>query len=171
MTDRVSYQDVFKTINIPEKERRIALTAKDLIDGAHSIDGWRPEVHQHLSKLVDTPEVTQAFWNYENDEEGLYDRLVITMIGRGLTVAREHRQFDTPRIATRSTLHIGNGTSSVYFSDFRNRGHIGDPETSKQALDIFRRQFSDTIANLGLYHRIHALRQSESDAAILANAA
>ena len=171
MTDKFNYQDVYKTINIPQKERRLATTAKDLLDSSYGMNGWRPEVFQHLSKLVDTPSATQAFWDFENDEQAEYDRLVLTLAGRGLTLAVEHRNFDRGQRGTRSSMHIENGISTVYFSDLQHGGYMGLGEKSREARDIFKWQFSDAIANLGLYSHIKALRQNESNAAILANAA
>jgi len=159
MTDMLRYQDVFQTINIPQTELELALTAKDLLDGVHDTWNDQPELHKHLSRIIDTSEVNQAFWDFENDAEAMYDRFAITVMGRGLTLAIEHRKFDASRETFRASMHIGNGQSAIYTAEHHN---VTRP---------FNDQFVDTLANLGLYSRIQSLRQNESNEAILANAA
>jgi len=159
MTDMLRYQDVFPKINIPETELHLALTAKDLLDGIH--DRWndQPELHQHLSRIIDTSEVSQAFWDFENDAEATYDRFAITVMGRGLTLAIEHRKFDAARTTYRATMRIENGNAIVYPGEHHNVSRS------------FESQFEDTIANLGLYRRVQALRQNDSSEASFASAA
>lgn len=169
MTDTFYYQDVFQNINIPKKERRLALKARELLDGAHAVNGWKPEINNHLTQTIDTGEISQAFWG--SDSENEYDRFVISIMGKGVRLAIEHRRLGTAGGVTRSSIHMENGISKIYFSDLQNLNRIGVPETSKDAISLFKWQFADTIANLGLHHRIQELRQNESNSAVLANAA
>ena len=159
MTDKLRYQDVFQTINIPQTELELALTAKDLLDGVHDTWNDQPELHRHLSRIVDTPEVNQAFWDFENDAEATYDRFAITVMGRGLTLAIEHRKFDASKETFRASMRIENGRSEIYSAE---RNTIVRP---------FNEQFAHTLANLGLYSHIRSLRQNESSDAIFASAA
>ncbi len=169
MTDTFYYQGVFQNINIPKKERRLALKAKELLDGAHAVGGWKPEVNKHLSQTIDTGEISQVSWNRHTEAE--YDRFIISVMGTGVRLAIEHRRFEASGGATRSSIHMENGVSKIYFSDLQNLGRIGVPETSQEAIGLFKWQFADTIANLGLYHRIQELHQNESNSAVLASAA
>ena len=169
MTDTFYYQDVFQNINIPKKERRLAIKAKELLDVAHAVSGWKPKINKHLLQTFDTKEISQAFWSRETEIE--YDRFVISVMGKGLRLAVEHRRLETSSVATRSSIHIENGVSKVYFSDLQNLSRIGVPETSEEAIGLFKWQFADTIATLGLHHHIEALHQNESNAAVLPNAA
>jgi len=171
MTDRLHYQDVFKTINIPKTERRLALHAKTLFDVAAGAEPWNPNIYTHLSKTSDTISASQAFWEFENDDDHTYDRLALTIMRRGLTIAIEHRDFDQRDGRVRKSLRIGDGASKVYSSDLLGRLDLGSSEEAD--VTSFKENFLQTAANLGLYHRIKHLRgdQNESDAAIFANAA
>ena len=169
MTDTFYYQDVFQNINIPKNERRLAIKAKKLLDGAHAVDGWKPEINKYLSQTIDSSEISQGFWNRNDEKE--YDRFVISVMGNGIRLAIEHRRIEAFSVATRSSIHMENGISKIYFSDLQNLGRISISETSKEAISLFKWQFADTIANLGLHHHIQDLHQNESNSATLANAA
>ncbi|MDB5179849.1 MAG: hypothetical protein JWN12_481 [Candidatus Saccharibacteria bacterium] len=175
MTDKFHYQDVFQTINIPENERTLALKAKNLFDVILDTDGdvdtWNSAVHLHLQKITDSESASQAFWEFEDDTNHLYDRLVLSIMKRGLIVALEHRDFDDRDAAIRQSLMISNGVSKVYTSNLRRRGVPDNGSTSELVIADFKRSLLDTTANLGLYHRIQEVRQNESDSAILASAA
>jgi len=170
MTDTIHYQDVFQTINIPETERHFALDAKDLLDSAHGIQ-WQASVQTHLSKVLDTPEASQAFWEFENDAEFQYDRFVITAMRRGLTLAVEHRSFNRTGDTFRSSIHLENGQTSVHFSDLSRGGRLSERLTHVEAITQFDEQFTRVTANLGLTRRIQDLHQRASDAASFASAA
>ena len=170
MTDRFHYQDVFQTINIPETERHLAFKAKDLLDSAHDIE-FAHDIHQYLSKVVDTHEVSQAFWEFENDAEFQYDRFVITAMRRGITLAVEHRSFNRTGDTFRSSLHLENSVASVHFSDLSRGGRLSERLTDPAAMTGFDEQFSRVTANLGLLQHIQSLRQSDNDSASFASAA
>lgn len=171
MTDKLHYQDVFTTINIPKPERRLAMKAKNLFDVAVGTEPWNPAVFTHLSRATDSINASQAFWDYENEDGHTYDRLALTIMQRGLTIALEHRDFDQRDARIRQTMLVSQGVSKVYTSDLLGRPDMG--ETGEQAVTAFKENFLLTTANLGLYSRIQQLRtdQNESDSAIFASAA
>jgi len=170
MTDMFHYQDVFTNINIPKSGIDLTLQAKDLLDGAHNIN-WTPDVQTHLSKIVDTSEVSQAFWNFENDAEFTYDRFVITAMSRGLTLAAEHRSFNNATQSFRSSLRIENGGVAMHFIDLSKRGLVGERSTQSELVDKFNDHFVQVTANLGLQRHIQSLHQNESNSATFASAA
>ena len=159
MMEKLQYHDVFKTINVPKSERRLAMKAKNLLDDANGLNDPNPEIFQHLSKVTNQESGAQAFWDFENDAEAAYDRFAITVMGHGLTLAIEHRKFDVARTTFRASMHIENGRSVVYAAERHNVDKV------------FEAQFIDTVANIGLYSRVQALRQNESSEASFANAA
>lgn len=171
MTDKLHYQDVFQTINIPKPERRLALKAKNLFDVTNGVEPWNPNVYEHLRKTIDTENASQAFWEFENDNEHTYDQLVLTMMRRGLTIALEHRDFTTNEAPIRKSLFISGGVSKVYVSELRAQHNLG--VASEQVVTDFKESFFQTTARLGLYTRTKHLQadQNESSSDILASAA
>lgn len=177
MTDKFHYQDVFQTINIPKSERHIASQAKNLFDSAADplVDG--PFVSEHLYMMTDSEAVSQSFWEFQNNDEHTFDKLVLTMIHRGLTIAIEHRWLGQRTLPIRRSLHIAGGTSTVY--DRSAYRPVEPISSSELILASFKSDFIDVVANLGLYARIQQLEteltdltdQNESNSAILASAA
>lgn len=171
MTEKLQYHDVFKTINVPKTERRLALKAKDLLDSANGLNNPDPAVFAHLSRVTNQESAAQAFWDFENDEAASYDRIAITLMRRGLTIALEHRRFDNADNNARQSLILNNGEAKVYTTDLRRGGHMDMGVVSPEAILQFKNMFLETTANLGLYHRIQRLDQNESSSATFASAA
>ena len=171
MTDKLHYQDVFTTINIPKTERRLALKAKNLFDIAAGVEPWNPNIYAYLNKTTDSESASQAFWEYENDDEHSYDQLVLTIMRRGLTIALEHRDFTINEVPIQKSLLISSGVSKVYVSELRAQNNLG--VASEQAVTSFKESFFETTARLGLYTYAKHLQadQNESSSDILANAA
>jgi hypothetical protein len=176
MTDKFYYQDVFKTINIPENERALALKAKNLFDvvldsKTDAEEAQKLAIYEHLQKITDSENASQAFWEFEDDANHSYYRIAVTAMKRGLTIALENRDFDNRDTAIRQTIMISNGISKVYTSDLRTLGTPDNGSTSELVIADFKRNLLDTTAHLGLYHRIQAVHQNESNSANFANAA
>src|SRR5665647_624900 len=104
MTDKFHYQDVFKTINIPKPERRLALKTKNLFDVASGNEVWDPAVYANLNQVIDSQNASQAFWEFKDDAHRTYDQLVLTLMKRSLTIAIQHRDLDTPNTSVRASL-------------------------------------------------------------------
>jgi len=174
MMEKLQYHDVFKTINVPKSERRLAMKAKNLLDDANGLNDPNPEIFQHLSKVTNQESGAQAFWDFENDETAIYDRMVITMMRRGLIIALEHRNFANIDRSVRQSLILNNGAAKVYTSDLHRSGMLDMGSSSPESIQLFKNQFFQMTANLGLYHhaqRINRDDQNESSSATLANAA
>lgn len=171
MTDKLYYPDVFTTINIPKTERRLAVKAKNLFDVAAGAEPWDPNVYAHLNKVTDDRNASQAFWEYDHEDGHTYDRFVMTMMQRGLTLAIEHRDFDVRGSEMRKSLIIWNGTSTVHTSGI-TRAELHQSR-SEFAVASFKHDFYEMAARLGLHHHVSRQMgdQNESDAAIFANAA
>jgi len=159
MTEIFQYQEIFKTLNVPKPERRLALRAKNLLDSANGLNESDPMTYAHLSRVVTQTEAGQAFWDYDNTEEKIYDRMAITIMRHGLTIALEHRRFDQSGEATRQSLLMGNGISKVYTSDLMRSGRIDNGDDSEVAVQQFKDHFFQTAATLGLYHQIQRFDQ------------
>ena len=173
MTEKLHYQDVFKTIHIPKSERRLALKTKDLFDIVHGEKEWDPSVHEHLSHVIDTHNASQVFWEFEDDDNRLYDRLALTIMKRGLTIALEHRDFNDKAVSIRQSLVISNGGFKVYNSDLGGRALLDQGSATPESIAIFKDNFIETTANLGLRRHIKRIStdQNESDSARFASAA
>jgi len=178
MSEMFQYQEIFKTINVPKPERRLALRAKNLLDSANGLNEPDPMTYAHLSRVVTNREAGQAFWDYEDDEAATYDRLAITLMHHGVTIALEHRRFDRNNEAIRQSLLMGSGIAKVYTSDLLRSGSINNGDSSEIAVQQFKDQFFATAASLGLYHQIERrakvqlqLIQNESSEASFASAA
>ena len=171
MTEKLQHQDMFRTINIPKSERRLAMRAKNLFDATSDSEAWDPAVHARLMRTTQNSTAFQNFWEYDNEDRHTYDRLALTLIQRGLIIAIEHRDFDKQDERIRKSLLISQGVSKVYTSDLLGRPDMGIADEG--AVTLFKKDFLVTTANLGLYthaKRLHS-DQSESDSAIFANAA
>jgi len=173
MTDTFHYQDVYKTINIPKTERRLAQKAKNIFDVATGAGAWDPNIYEHLSRVTDGESASQAFWDFEDDDNHAYDRLALTIMRRGLTIALEHRDFTNKPSGYRQTMLISQGVSKVYTTDLLRNGVQDLGSTSEESLLQFKSHFYETVADLGLYSQIKRLQmnQNESSSAILANVA
>lgn len=178
MTDKIHYPDLFKTINIPETEKNLALEAQTLFGVANGAELWRPEVFAHMSTSLDNAMASQVFWNFENDSKHTYDRLVLTAMHNGLTIALEHRDFDHREASVRKSLIISQGVSRVYTSDLMRSGLLDLGSTSELAVASFKENLLETTAHLGLYRQIKQIHiglnetdQNESSSAIFASAA
>jgi len=174
MTEKFQYHDVFKTINVPKTERRLALKAKNLLDSANDLNNPDPAVFAHLSRVTNQEGAAQAFWDFEDDEAASYDRMAITLMRRGLTIAIEHRQFDNSDSNIRQSLILHNGEAKVYTSDLRRSGQMDMGVNAPEAILQFKNRFLETTASLGLYRHIQRLdenNQNESSSATFASAA
>jgi hypothetical protein len=174
MTDKLHYQDLFKTINIPETEKNLAFEAEHLFAVANGVEPWDETVFAHMSKFIDTESASQIFWNYENDDHHTYDRLAFTAMRSMLTIAFEHRDFDHSELGIRKTLTLSNGKSRLYVTDIARNGRIEASPSSDLTSESFKKDFyAVSVANLGLAAYIERMKatQNESDAAIFANAA
>jgi len=175
MSEILHYQDAFEKINIPEPERELALIAKNLFDIAHNYDEWNPDVHPHLNRILDTENVAQASWErdeLENNNFRTYDKLALTVMTRGLTIALQHRDLNANRLI-RTSLVMSDGASKVYVSSMRPDARLSNGSTAEQDIATFKDDFFETAASLGLYAHIQRLSagQNESNSAILASAA
>jgi hypothetical protein len=173
MTDKLHYPDLFKTINIPETEKPLALEAHNLFDVANGVVPWNPDRFTHMSKFIDSESASQIFWNFEDDANHLYDRLALTAMRGGLTVALEHRNFTNPAVSVRKTLIMSQGVSKIFTTDLQGRGGMDGGSKAESEIITFKQQLLETTARLGLYGHIKRLEtdQNESSSAILANAA
>lgn len=175
MTDKFHYQDVFKTINIPKPERRLALQAKNLFDSAIGVEPWDPYISEHLQNVTDSEDASQSFWEFQNNDQRTFNRLILTLMSGGLTIALEHRRLDQNILPLRQSLYISRGASKVYTSGPRAHNPNDPANSSESTITSFKDSFYDVTANLGLYNRIKDLEleidQNESSAAILASAA
>ena len=156
-----------------KRERHLALKAKNLFDVAAGAEQWEPNIHAHLSKVIDAPQCSQAYWEFENDEDHTYDRLVVTLAQRGLTIAIEHRDFDRIETDYRKSIILNAGRSKVHVSDLVNRGRLDQGSTQRHAISTFKRDFAQVTTNLGLFGHMDesSVDQNESSSAILASAA
>lgn len=174
MTDKLHYPELFKTINIPEQEKHLALGAQHLFEIASGEKEWDPEAFGHMSRFIDTQSASQVFWDFENDDQHHYDRFVLTAMNNLLTFGIEHRDFDDRTVGYRKSMTLSQGFARVYMTDINGSGRfVGMPE-SEFTVEAFKRDFhATTIANLGLSRFIkrHSEDQNESSSAILANAA
>ncbi|HEY8992827.1 MAG TPA: hypothetical protein VIM37_03175 [Candidatus Microsaccharimonas sp.] len=177
MTDKLHYPDLFKTINIPESEKNLALEAHHLYDVASQgqVENEIIFAYMRKRKLYDAESASQIFWEFENGGMQTYDQLALTAIHNGLVVALEHRNFERREQGIRKTLTLSNGHSSVYVTDIVGSGRVENiPSSTEFAVESFKKDFYGvTIANLGLTGYIERLKeaQNESSEAILANAA
>jgi len=174
MTEILHYHDVFTTILVPETERQLALAAKTLLDTANNVNLADRTMSEHLSKVTNEQSAAQAFWDYENDEIARYDRLVITLIRRGLTIAIEQRLFDDASKGYRQSLILNNTKAKVYNSDLRRNGQMDLGSDSAESIQLFKDRFFYTTAHLGLQCYILQLDhtdQNESSSATFASAA
>jgi hypothetical protein len=170
MTDMFHYQDVFKTINIPKNERHLLHQSLSLFDSAFGTGKWSP----YLSRTVDNHNASQVFW--ERDETGarFYDRMVLSALDRGVTIAIEHRDFDVPEQSTRKSLLMGSGALVVFESNLRARGLLDNGSSSAEASHAFKEDFYKVAARLALYRGAgiqNPADQNETISAIFANAA
>lgn len=174
MTEKLHYPDVFTRINIPKPERRLALKAKNLFDIVNGVEPGSQDIYQHLTDTNDTVNASQAFWRYDRDEDNSYDRLAMTIMNRGLTIAFQHRDVNNNTGPIRKSLIMENGISRVYAYDpIRARGGLENGSTAEQDIASFKQDYLETAARLGLYRHIQRIGapQNESDAAIFAKAA
>lgn len=171
MTDKLHYQDVFQTINIPKTERRLALRAKNLFDIAMGVEQWDPSIHEHMRKAIDNENASQVFWEFDDNDEKTHDLLVLTMMKRSLTIGLEYRDFKTTMLPYRKSLHLENGISNVYTSGVRAGNGLGSSAETDVA--AFKQVFFERAAHLGLYRQAVLLHtdQNESNSAIFARAA
>lgn len=175
MNEKLHYPEAFTTINVPKTERRLAVRAFNLLETAFDTEQWNPEVHAHVSKLVDTKDAAQAFWEYENDEAHQYDRFVLSVMRNHMVLGIEHRDFTRRNEGYRTSLSIYNGTSHAYFNDIRRTVHPDRGSSEVDAITAFKGRFFETTANLGLYSHIQNAKgtrtQKESRSANFASAA
>ena len=178
MSEMFQYQEIFKTLNVHETERQLALQAMHLLDSANGVDDPELMTYAYLSKVVSHSEAGQAFWEYDNNEAATYDRLAITVMHHGLTIALEHRRFDRANEAIRQSLLMARGVSMVYTSNLSRSGSVDHGNSSDIAVQQFKDQFFETTASLELQHQLQRLDeiqleqiQNESNAASFASAA
>lgn len=173
MTDKFRYQDMFTTINIPNKQRRIALEAKTLLDVAHGLEPWDPNVHQHLSNVEDTADMFRISWEANDIESQMQDRLALTLVRRSLIIHLEHKNLVDRSDYSLKSLSIGNGLVRTHATNSVLRNSNNEGSTARPDLVAFTRSFMDTTAILGFSQRLRSLRQTqnESSSANFASAA
>ncbi|MBC7459217.1 hypothetical protein H7200_00690 [Candidatus Saccharibacteria bacterium] len=167
------YPEIFRNIDNPEHERSLAGVAKYLFDTAYDINHQDYSMHQNLLRLNDSPEVSQGFWEYKNNQTGTYDQMVISMMRRGIIIAIEHRIVNDRSQSFRASLAIYDSTSTMYTSDLAMTAHLDVGASSAEDLDAFQKKFFITTAQLGLQtHAIQRLsHQNDNSSATLASAA
>jgi len=172
MIETLHSQDIFKTITIPHTEHHLAMCAKHLLDGAHQ-EALDLPIDEHLSRTVTGDQLTQAFWEYQNNEARTYDRLAITAMYNTLTIGLEHRDAHHTDQYIRSSLLMYNGISETYLTDAAAHGHAAMASRSEKSIQTFKQHFFTTTAGLGLSHQIQRLdqTQNESSSASFASAA
>ncbi|HEY8886502.1 MAG TPA: hypothetical protein VIM31_03325 [Candidatus Microsaccharimonas sp.] len=176
MTDKLHYPDLFKTINIPESEKNLALEAQHLYDVANQgqVDNEIIFAYMRNRKPHDTESASQIFWEFENGAMRTFDRLAFTAMRSVFTIALEHRDLNHRDKNVRKTLTLSHGRPTVYVTDAADNRRLEAGDASDFSVESFKRDFyTVSVANLGLTGYIERLKaaQNESNEAILANAA
>jgi len=157
MTNAEQYSDVFTNINIGPTSRAVALKAKGLLDLATGQPGdWESDGSHTLFRISEQSMALQAFWDkvYDVDSGIQSDRLAITVMKAGLTIALERRRRDQGIKVQRDTLFISEqGESAVYRTDHLF-SYIQYPDSESGEGQNFVERFQDTTAAMGLHRRV-----------------
>ena len=166
MTNAEQYSDVFTNINISPTSRAVALKAKGLLDLATGQPGdWESDGNHTSFRLSEQSMALQAFWDkvYDTNSGIQSDRLAITVMRAGLTIALERRRRDDGIKVQRDTLFLSeNGDSNIYRTDHLF-GYIQYPDSESGEGQNFVGRFQDTTAAMGLHRRVIAMRSDYED--------
>lgn len=158
MTNAEQYSDVFTNINISPTSRAVALKAKGLLDLATGQPSdWESDGSHTSFRLSEQSMALQAFWDrvYDTDSELKSDKLVITVMKQGLTIALERRRRDSSDPYPRQTLFMNEAEGTkIYRSDHLARAQLAEPTHEVSVLEDFTERFQATAAAMGLHRSI-----------------
>ena len=164
MTDNFNYQDVFKT-NIPQLEQNVSLHAKYLFSAAQN--GEFPEVqHENgFRTITRTLNRDQTFLEFKEGEKSPQRVLALSALGHVIGIDRRPTSMQ-PEPFRKSF----NG-DKVYDSNPRSEAFNGS--RTEEELQRFYDTFYETVATLGLQHRLLTVfgTQNESSSESFARAA
>lgn len=170
MTDNLHYQDVFQT-NIPKTEHDIRLQTTYLLGVArHQSEPMGEfDLTSRFSRVVDSAEISQTFWEIPPAEGRAQRLLAVTAYkSGGFVVGLDRRPTHDQPKAYRKSLHSFN---YVFDSDPQSAAFNGT--SNEREVQRFYDEFYGTIATIALHQRyVTALEsQNESNLAVFANAA
>lgn len=165
------YEQLFNSVDLPESERLFAQKAFQLLSSVHSEDSLEPHMYQYLQKTTDNAQAVQAFWERDIYDEHQYDRLALSVMPNHFVIGVEHRVFTSGNTGVRTSLSLNQGGVRAYRTiggAMPDRG-----STSPESVQLFKQDYFETIARLGLKTHIQSLNtiQNESVSANLASAA
>lgn len=158
MTNAEQYSDVFTNINISPTSRAVALKAKGLLDLATGqVSDWESDNSHTSFRVSEQTSALQAFWDrvYDEDHELESDRLAITVMKHGLTVALEHRRRDIANQFPRETLFMSSTEGvKIFKSSYLLSAALHEPIDGQEAVEAFSHRFQTATAALGLHRRV-----------------
>jgi len=146
--------EAFDRLTIPGHVADIAEISRDLLEvGLELPDGAPMPV-----SVQNKPEAIRAYWELgESSKLAEYERLAINLGSGTLIVALEHfHENENTQIARRSTLTIGRGAATVYYTNPESP-HRFEQSNDPQSLDEFRERFDHTVSLIGLSRYIRQL--------------
>jgi hypothetical protein len=179
MTDNFNYQDVFKT-NIPELDQNIALHAKYLLGAAQNKALRDSKISQYLRSNLDTTEITQAIWelpavdDVPSENESTQEHPAIKRPQRllAITVMGDYYRIGLDRRPTPEHLEPVRWSADGHWLSGPSE-RTNNLDENGERTENFYDVFYETVAALGLHHRLQEVfgTQSESSSAIFAKAA
>lgn len=160
MNDLPLYHKTFEALEVHERDRTFATTAKSLFDAAHRAIEWDAQLFSHLNKLLDSPQASQLFFENETEDGRYYDRLAISALPNNLIVGIEHRDFQQGNNGYRSSVLMSHQYAKAYYSDVAGvRQDTGS--TERYAVEDFKNRFYAVTAAMGLFGHMKRLDTPE----------
>lgn len=152
MSDQLLHAELFREINIPAEEQRLAQYAREMIAVANNYEHWLQPERVTLTRPPQTDaESTHASWEYETDQD--FTRIAVGIGHRALYLYMEDWTVGQ-RARIHGTLAIGSGSSHYY-----SRLPGGDLLT----ISDFKDEFLTTAKAFRLIERAPQLQLIETD--------